>query len=181
MKLTSNLNRILKVLTLKRNNKEKKKRDFEQKQRREQRKVYDVLLIARYVIARCNERGFSISNLKLQKMLYFVQAEMLVARGRPCFRGTIEAWDFGPVAPQVYRKYKVYGSGSIPYVGKDRFDEIASADREIIDRIVDECGPYSAAALVEITHNQDPWREAYRPGCSRPIENESIRSYFLEG
>ena len=42
---------------------------------------YDVLDIARYIINKCNEKGIIISNLKLQKLLYFVQGYMLALTG----------------------------------------------------------------------------------------------------
>ena len=51
--------------------------------------MYSALLVAKYIIRRCAERGKSISNLKLQKILYFVQAEFLVDLGTCCFPDTI--------------------------------------------------------------------------------------------
>ena len=79
--------------------------------------MYKALDIARYIIERCNQNSKTISNLKLQKILYFVQAEFLVAKNQPCFREKIEAWDFGPVVPDVYFAYRMYGSTNIPCLG----------------------------------------------------------------
>ena len=78
--------------------------------------MYNALSVAHYIIGACSRLNFGISNLKLQKILYFVQAEFLVSTPThtPCFSERIEAWDFGPVVPVVYHKYKVYGSGLIP-------------------------------------------------------------------
>jgi len=58
--------------------------------------------------------GHSVSNLKLQKILYFIQAEFLVVKGIPCFEEEIIAWGFGPVVLEVYHEYKVYGAAGIP-------------------------------------------------------------------
>ena len=80
--------------------------------------MYDVLSIARFIINYCNEKNIVISNLKLQKILYFVQAYFLITFNRPCFRENIEAWDFGPVVPEAYHEFKQYGSGNIPKVNK---------------------------------------------------------------
>lgn len=120
--------------------------------------------------------------MKLQKILYFVQAEFLVTRNQPCFAEDIEAWDFGPVVPEVYHQYKVFGSSNIPVIGRFLTPVmIAEGEREVIDAVVDECGKYSASALVEITHNQTPWIEAYnKPGYNNVISLESIREYFSE-
>lgn len=142
--------------------------------------MYDVFLIAKYIIMRCNENNQPISNLKLQKILYFVQAEMLVARNKPCFLATIEAWIFGPVVPQIYRQYRIFGNASIPYVGRDSFGEIRNEDRELLNGIIDECGQYSASTLVQITHQQSPWRDAYAKGNNSEITRESIYRFFSE-
>lgn len=142
--------------------------------------MYRALLIAQYIIRRCNELGRSISNLKLQKILYFVQAEFLVDTGRTCFSDVIEAWDFGPVVPEVYRAYRVYGSANIPAGVANGVIHIRRQDMERIDGIVDECAQYSASQLVELTHHQSPWIDAYRAGKNREITPERIRAYFQE-
>lgn len=144
--------------------------------------MYRVLSIARYIIQRCNSQNRTISNLKLQKILYFVQAEFLVAKKQPCFGAEIEAWDFGPVVPEVYQEYKVFGSANIPVIGSVESPVIlANEDRSLVDGIVDECSKYSATALVDITHNQTPWIDAYNaPGYNNIISTESIYKYFAE-
>jgi len=142
--------------------------------------MYPAITVARYVIEHCNSTGRTISNLKLQKILYFVQAEFLVSKGEPCFRERIEAWDFGPVIPEVYHHYKVYGSASIPCIAEQLYSPFSDEDQKLIDDIVDECAKYSASALVEITHRQAPWRDAYRPNTNALISNESIKEFFKE-
>lgn len=143
--------------------------------------MYKVLSIARYVIERCNSQNRTISNLKLQKIMYFVQAEFLVSKNQPCFAEEIEAWDFGPVIPEVYREYKIFGSANIPVVRRiERPLVLSEEDQELINGIVDECAQYSASALVEITHNQSPWLDAYAPGFNNIISKDSIKEYFSE-
>jgi len=148
--------------------------------------LYNALSVAHYIINYCNEQRKGVSNLKLQKLLYFVQAEFLVStpHNTPCFEDPIEAWDFGPVVPNVYHEYKIYGSGIIPSVSSDPFadyyQKILSADQEMINEIVQEAANYSASQLVAITHNQAPWRSAYRKGFNNIISNESIFNYFKE-
>lgn len=144
--------------------------------------MYRASDIARYIIERCKEKDRPISNLKLQKILYFVQAEFLAAKGQPCFAEAIEAWDFGPVVPCVYYEYRMYGGANIPCMGKLGVHRLISAeDREILNGIIDECSRYAASMLVEITHNQTPWKEAYRKGgYNNVIAVESIKNYFGE-
>lgn len=141
--------------------------------------MYRALTVAEHVIERCNKKGRSISNLKLQKILYFVQAEFLVSRKKVCFPEEIEAWDFGPVVPVVYHRYKVYGSANIPYIQTRPVSWILEEDKGIMDGIIDASARYSASKLVEITHGQKPWQEAYR-SYNKIITPESIRDYFEE-
>lgn len=143
--------------------------------------MYRALDIARYIIERCSSTNKTISNLKLQKILYFVQAEFLVSKDQPCFAEKIEAWDFGPVVPEVYYTYRMFGSANIPCIGKSRVSQMISpSDKKLLNGIIDECAKYSASALVEITHNQTPWIDAYEPNWNNEIKPESIKNYFQE-
>ncbi len=142
--------------------------------------VYSAIDVAKYIIKHCKEKNLPVSNLKLQKLLYFVQAEFLVVKNEPCFEEEIEAWDFGPVVPVVYREYKIFGSANIPCITNDNYepDVISADDKETINGIVDMVAPYSASQLVSITHQQDPWRNAYSSRRNNVITNDSIREFF---
>ena len=158
--------------------------------------MYDVLEVCRHVINYSNAKKYSISNLKLQKLLYFIQAYFLIAspKKEPCFRQSIEAWDFGPVVPEAYSEYKQYGSVSIlpiryyhlnawsnkyksmPIEYND--DEISDADKKLIDKVIEHFKMYSATDLVSITHNHKPWQVAYERKENREITVEELRKYF---
>lgn len=154
--------------------------------------MYNVLDICRYVINYSNRKDYGISNLKLQKILYFIQAYFLTyTRSHdPCFYEKIEAWDFGPVVPEAYHEYKQFGGGDIPsirsYTDFDNaripMDEtiIKRSDRNLINQVVDRFADYTATDLVMITHNQTPWKHAYEYHKNNEISNESIRRYFGE-
>lgn len=146
--------------------------------------MYKAMDVANYVIDYCNANQQYISNLKLQKILYFIQAEFLVAKEEPCFKEPIEAWDFGPVVPEVYYQYKVYGGGLIP-APKSRKYFFNEQDKQLIQGIINECARYSSAALVDITHKQKPWKIAYDKNrrysnFKGQISNESIYNFFKE-
>lgn len=142
--------------------------------------MYSALLVSRYIIQHCNEIGTTISNLKLQKILYFVQAEFLVDTGKPCFFEKIEAWVYGPVVPIVYNEYKAYGNANIPWSNNNKNETVLIDDIKRINAIVDEAKKYSAFQLVEITHHQTPWISAFKPGKNNVISIESIRMFFSE-
>lgn len=154
---------------------------------------YDVLDIARYVINYCNDKDIHISNLKLQKILYFIQASFYLNKGRECFKENMEAWKYGPVVPEAYFEFRRYGSNNIPYI-KSYFtqqensyflreviysdDIIDDNDKEIIKNIIEECSNHTASELVDITHSQKPWKETYVNGINKIIEKSILKSYF---
>ena len=144
---------------------------------------YKVLDVCKYVIDYSNEKEYGISNLKLQKILYFIQAYFLIKQpSRCCFEDKIEAWDFGPVVPKAYRKYKQFGSSDIPTIidfeKSDSNDCITGDDKNLIKTVIDKFADYSATDLVGLTHKQSPWIDAYIPHMNREITPEAIKEYF---
>ena len=154
------------------------------------RTEYKAIDVARHIVNYTNEQGKTVSNLKLQKLLYFVQGFFLALLDRPCFSDEIEAWDFGPVVPVVHRNFKEFGSNSIPKVTtvydceKETFieyiDSIDELDKRLINAITDNMSKYSATRLVEITHNQAPWKKVYKPYMNNIISTDSIKECFEE-
>lgn len=160
--------------------------------------MYKVLDVSRHVINYSIDKNYSISNLRLQKLLYFIQAYFLsyTEKKEPCFREEIEAWDFGPVVPEAYYNFKQYGSSNIPKIEKlmefvkedsvwklksiDYNDDcLDDEDKQVINDVVDSLSEFSALELVNITHNQSPWKDVYVPNKRGIIiKNEAIRSYF---
>lgn len=156
---------------------------------------YKVLDVCRHVIKYSNDQDYGISNLKLQKILYFIQAYFLISElGEPCFNEKIEAWDFGPVVPVAYREYKQFGSGDIPtiksYIVFDRNNiwnakriefrdiTITREDKILIEKVVDKFADYSATDLVSLTYRQSPWIDAYVPYQNNEITIDAIKEYF---
>lgn len=158
--------------------------------------MYKVLDICRYVINYSNLNLNGISNLKLQKILYFIQAQFLIETNKPCFEEKIEAWNFGPVIPEAYLEFERFGASNIPlistYLEYDKnnlwnaeiktFDKnvILNKHRTMINNILDIFSNYSATDLLELTHNQSPWKEAYIPKERKEITVNSIKKYFVQ-
>lgn len=158
--------------------------------------VYSVLNVSRHIINYSEEEDYGVSNLKLQKLLYFVQAYFMLEKKdhTPCFHEKIEAWDFGPVVPEAYQEWAKYGSCDIPliksYMVIDRDniwnsyrvqyhdDIIDEDDKKLIDRVIDRFADYTATDLVSLTLCQRPWMEAYVEGQNNEITTDAIRRYF---
>lgn len=141
--------------------------------------MYDARKIADYVITYYDKTDWVISNLKLQKVLYFLQAQYLVSTGNKLFEDEIEAWDFGPVVPSVYHEYKIFGSACIPGFNK-KMPCIASDDKVIVDTMLERLRNLSSTYLTQVTIRQNPWMRNYSSYCTRVIPTNEIRDYFKE-
>lgn len=156
-------------------------------------KMNKALDVARYIINTSNDKGYDITNLRLQKILYFVQMEFVI-RGKVCFYDKMEAWDYGPVVPSVYKRFKYNGASNIDkieYCYDDSeglwnlkrtpySDEVLpKEDREIIDTVIEECYKFNTSALVRISHSQSPWIEAHEQ-INNEITVESIKKFISD-
>ena len=116
-----------------------------------------------------------ITNLKLQKILYFSQAYYLAKLDKPLFAEKLEAWEYGPVVPEIYRKLKRYGSK--PIIEEEDKSNLAEEDKEILKKVWDTFGGYSASRLVDVVHAHAPWKEA-NVSTDRVISHKAIKDYY---
>ncbi|MCK5146434.1 SocA family protein [bacterium] len=135
--------------------------------------------VAKYFLCIMNpEEEDCITNLKLQKLLYFAKGHFLAERGQRLFNTTIEAWAHGPVVGSVYREYSKYGANPIPQpLGWD-IEELSDPDRELLDLVYEKYKRYSAWQLRDMTHRHSIYRDAY--GHTGQIENIDIELFFRE-
>ena len=113
--------------------------------------------VARYFVSLVDEEaGDSISNLKVQKLLYYAQGFHLAVYGKPLFPEAIKAWMHGPVVPTVYHLYKEHGGRPIP-VDKVRIEDYSPEVRELLDEVWAVYGQFTASKLESMTHNEPPW------------------------
>lgn len=145
--------------------------------------MYTADTIAKWFLARNKydyDLGFTdelISNLKLQKLLYYAQGCVLALTGKPLFQEDIQAWEHGPVVPEIYRKYKEYGRNDIEYDGDFDRDSIDSDINDILESVYNEFGQYSAWKLRNMTHEETPWKSTAK---NHVISKDIIKKYFLE-
>lgn len=163
--------------------------------------LYNAIDVANYLIKKSIDEGKYISNIKLQKLLYYLQARFLVEKGQPLFNNTIEKWYYGPVVPDVYHEYKSYGSGVIKDISKRmvldkdengkvnkisvvQYDDssINDEDKQTIDETFESLSQFGAFQLVDLTHNQPLWYNHRNNIVHRnyvaPYDNDEILNYF---
>lgn len=120
--------------------------------------------IAQYIIKKSLDDNNPITNLKLQKMLYYIQKDSLRQRGTVAFHDIIQAWPFGPVVPTVYYKYCGYGAMPItaPVVNDFHFD---SGIKQIIENVIEKKININPWEMVEDTHKTGgAWQSVYNNG-----------------
>ena len=114
--------------------------------------------VARYILRFFQQAEDPISNLKLQKLIYYCQGWHLAIRSAPLFADRLEAWVHGPVQPSVYGAYKHYRWSPIT---EDVAEVVlAPEERSVVDDVLAVYGGDSGYALELRTHNEEPWIEA---------------------
>jgi len=150
--------------------------------------------VANLIILAAKERRKTITNLSLQKILYFVHGRYLIEEGEPLLRGSFEAWQYGPVSLSVYDAFKHLGSQNIETYAERRNVRTGEielvpppSDPDLRQRIVDLSFPYlslSAGRLVDLSHAKgSPWDRVTQDSRGERhfglrITNETIEKYF---
>lgn len=119
--------------------------------------------------------GDGLSNLKLQKLLYYVQGFNLALHDVPMFENEIKAWDHGPVVPEVYQLYKQYGSSYIPVDEDVELSSLTKKDTKLINEVNQVYGQFSAWKLRDMTHRESPWKETQSNDI---ITHKKLKKFF---
>ena len=116
--------------------------------------------IANYFLALVDEdAGDSLSNLKLQKLLYYAQGVYLAIFDTPLFSEAIEAWEHGPVVPCLYHFFKQHGADPIRLAKGINLDSYSLEVKEVLDEVYSVYGQFSASKLRNLTHEEAPWKK----------------------
>lgn len=135
--------------------------------------------VADYFLTLANEDvGDSISNLKLQKLVYYAQGFSLALRDKALFDETIEAWAYGPAIRALYHKYKDNGANAIDKPENVDFTKYDDDVKSLLNQVYQEYGQFSAWKLREMSHEEEPWaRGDARAG--KIITIKDLKKYFL--
>ena len=122
----------------------------------------------------------SPSPMKLQKLCYYAQGYSL-AEGKTLFTDDFQAWQHGPVVPDLYQRYKDLKWRPIAVEAES--PKIDPAVAEHLESIVAAYGRYDGAALSTMTHRETPWAAARgdlpeTANSEAIITKESMRSFF---
>jgi uncharacterized phage-associated protein len=122
--------------------------------------TYRASEVAETIIDLSRKRTISdLTNLKLQKLLYYCQVWHLALHDAPLFSDDVEAWIHGPAVPRVFGIFKEYRWSVIerPVISL----EDAGVVRHV-NEVLDSYGKYGATELERLTHSEEPWIQARR-------------------
>lgn len=135
--------------------------------------------VTNYFLYKTNADGDLVTNLKIQKLLYYAQAWHLVNFDAPLFKETIRAWALGPVVKEVYDKFKKFGASPIKYNSTEKEAAIFSKEQiNYLNEFYDVFFEFSAHELVNMTHNETPWKEAFKH--KRNISREAMKKFYTQ-
>ena len=113
--------------------------------------IYTAKKVAEFMVNYANEQGDPISNLQLQKFLYFLWIEYYKENKKYLFDDEFSEWQFGPVIPNVYYQFCVYGGFPIT---KSFSTQVKEEDSTIIKKFVDKFNKISTYELVDMSHEK---------------------------
>lgn len=137
----------------------------------------DAMTIAKYIITKCYNNNNPVSNLKLQKMLYFIFGDYYKKYKEYLFEDDFVAWKLGPVILEVYFSFNSNISNPIC----ESYDVnlgLAQDRLSFIDKKIDNLQAKSTWELVEDSHKTTPWKNAFSRGKGNIIESYDIAEYF---
>lgn len=141
-----------------------------------------------YLIQQVHESGESLSNLKLQKLMYYVQAWFLAFEGKKFFESDFQAWVHGPVSRDIYNRFSATKSLYAEITEDDirsgfTPDNLSDDERKHIDNVLSVYAKLSGPQLEEMTHRESPWIEARGnlkswERCENTISSSSMETFY---
>ena len=113
--------------------------------------VFDV---ADYIL---REQGH-MTAMKLQKLVYYCQAWSLVWDEAPIFDERIEAWANGPVVPSLFAAHR--GEFRITKEPNGDWEQLSDDEKDTVEAVLESYGNKSSRWLSDLTHREEPWRNA---------------------
>jgi uncharacterized phage-associated protein len=157
--------------------------------------IKDIFKICSYLVHKGIQENLPLSNISMQKILYFAQGIHLAEFGSPLFTNKIYAWEYGPVIKEVYHKFKKFGNNHITnesqienLLGEDFLNlksDLSKSEQQFLSEIWNSFKEYAPFQLVALTHIPgSPWHSIYRLHDGNPPRDTVIpinimNDYFI--
>lgn len=139
---------------------------------------YVALELAKKIVNIAHDENLDITNLQLQKVMYYIQGQFMNEFGYRAFKEDILCWDYGPVVESVWKKFNKFGR----YPIFQKFEtniQLNSKELLIIKKVLHEKLNMNIWDLVDETHSELPWKHAFESGHSI-ISNRDMEKYFVK-
>lgn len=141
--------------------------------------IYDARQIANWFVARTQQDRRPMSIMTLLKLTYIAHGWHLETQNAPLFSNRIEAWQYGPVIPDVYNAFRQQGVHVSAPVNVSEF-HLAPEDEDLLEQVYNIYGKLQPFQLSDLTHTPGgPWDIATKTGgYYAPIPNELIQQHY---
>lgn len=137
---------------------------------------YNIEEIVKTIIEYSIKISKPVDNMKIQKLLYYIQAYTLKHYNRPLFNEKILAYQYGPLVKEAYDIYKMNVGADIYYVhNRDKLKELDGFAYDIVTNIIEKYKDVSSWKIAMQTHEEDPWKNV---NYKEVISLNSIKEYF---
>ncbi|HDZ4932911.1 DUF4065 domain-containing protein [Campylobacter jejuni] len=140
--------------------------------------MVSALDLAKYILKKSNKE---LSNLELQKTLYFTELDYIKKFNKHLIKDEFEAWKYGPVSREVYCEYRNYGANSIDKPEQENLSSILDKDKlDVIDTAINNCNQETYWDLVERSHKKGgAWEKSFKEDSKEIIKKELIKKEAL--
>ena len=140
--------------------------------------THSAIAVADHIIQKAGERQNTLTPMQVIKLVYMCHGWMLGIYHRPLIKEYVEAWQYGPVIPELYQKVKRYRSGPVTDTLSSQQENFKEEEIDIMDQVVNVYGEYSGIALSQLTHAEGtPWHKTWTAGgCT--ISNDLIEDHY---
>lgn len=118
--------------------------------------------------------------LQVIKLTYLCHGWMLGLHDRPISAQPVEAWQYGPVIPDVYHRVKIHGREPIKQPLRFPIPEFDDLETDLVSQVIDAYGEFSGIQLSQMTHQPGtPWHKVWHQyGQNTIIPNHMIQQHF---
>jgi uncharacterized phage-associated protein len=137
--------------------------------------------VADYILWFAHETGDCITNLKLQKLVYYAQAWCLALHGKPLFSDSLQAWVHGPVQPELYQRFRCYRYN--PIAEDVHKPDLPASVEKHLNEIMAAFGGFTAYDLERMVHAETPWLAARKGlpadvASTAEIDMDEMKSFY---
>lgn len=130
-------------------------------------------IVANRLLELAKAEGRGLTPMQILKLVYIAHGWSLGIHGRPLIKERVEAWQYGPVIPDLYRAMKGFGGGYVtgPLPVMDAFPErLTASEQQLVEDVYRLYGHMTGPQLSRITHaDNTPWAQTYEPGWNSSV------------